>query len=153
MQILKKWNLEIKLFLGLIFVGVVIRYLFGNKSVLWDFWSVVDTSSAVAMALLAFLAYKDILKGDDEIAIYFVVNGKRKDTKLSLLRKDCTRGEILGVLGIIQANTENRFKLEKATSLKILDEVQAVQRADKNIFEICLNQEEFDYFDIEEDKR
>jgi hypothetical protein len=59
----------------------------------------------------------------------------------------------LGVLGIIQANTENRFKLEKATSLKILDEVQAVQRADKNIFEICLNQEEFDYFDIEEDKR
>jgi len=143
---MKKFNLTIIIFILITLVGLFIRYIWGKDSSIWEFWSNLDISFAVALGILAFFAYKDMIKDEDEVSIHFVIGNEKKDTKLSLLRKDCTRSEILGVLGIIQKNPKERFILEKDTSLKLLDEVQAVQKAEKDVFEIRLTQKEFEQF-------
>ena len=64
-KFLKKYKL-LSLFWVLIFIGVPGRLIFGEDSLFWSIWGVLDTSSAVALAVLAFLAYKEIIKEDDE---------------------------------------------------------------------------------------
>jgi len=142
------------IYIGFIIGGLVIWYFFEKEKVfppekeLWDFWSAIDTSSAVALAVLAFLAYKDMIKQEDIIPLYFNVNGKEIDTKLSLLRKNCTRGEVVGVLGMMQKNTKNRFSFSTKALPLFLEQLQEVQKGKRNKIVISMTQEEFEQFEI-----
>jgi len=136
------------IFVSITLFGIVVRYMGDAKSALWQFWGVVDTASAVALSILAFMGYREYIKSEDEIKIYFNVEGKVEDTGLSLLRKDCTRGEIVGLLEMMQTHTKERFHFDSQGLSILLDEVQKIQKAQKDIFVIPLTQKEFEQFTI-----
>ena len=135
-------------FVSVWIVGLIIRYGFGEDSWLWDFWGTIDVAFAVALGVMAFFAYQEFIKSEDEIQIYFDVEGELKDTGLSLLRKDCTRGEILGVLGMMQRTTKERFSFDTKELPLLLKEVQEVQKGNKNRFVIGITVSEFEQFEI-----
>ena len=145
---MKALTKPLSIFVVLIVIGIAIRYIFGENSKIWDFWGILDTSSAVALALLAFLAYKDMLKEEDTIPLYFNVNGKRIDTKLSLLRKNCTRGEVVGILGMIQKDTKKRFSFSTKELPLFLKQLQDIQKGKKDEITITMSQKEFEQFEI-----
>lgn len=114
---------------------------------LWDFASKLDTATAVALAFLGFMAYKEYSKNMDEISIYLNVGGKRLvDTKLKLLRKDVSRSEVLGILGMIQKDPSNRFRnsefQKREVLLKFLEELREVQKGDKSTIEVPISEED-----------
>jgi len=147
MNILKRYKL-LSLFLALIFIGVVGRLIFGEDSLFWTIWGVLDTSSAVALAVLAFFAYRDLVKEEDDIKLFFSVSGKLIDTNIRLLRKDCTRGEIVGVLGMMQKDTGKRFKITPKELRHLLGEIRRVQKEGKDRVVINMSQDEFEQFEI-----
>jgi len=144
---LKRYQVLI-LFIALWIVGLFLRYVVGEQSFLWHLWGTVDIAFAVSMGVMAFLAYLEFIKAEDEIKIYFKVEGKRYETGLSLLRKDCTRGEILGVLGMMQRTTKERFSFDSKELPILLKEVQEVQKGNKNSFELRMNRDELEQFVI-----
>jgi len=144
---LKRYNILI-IFIIVTLLGLLIRYISNANSWLWELWSVLDVSFAVALGVLAFEGYREYIKSEDEVKIYFKVNEKLTPTGLSLLRRDCTRGEILGVLGMMQRTTTSRFSFDTRELPLLLKEVQDVQKGEKNIFVVEMTPEEFEQFDI-----
>jgi len=140
------------IFLAVLISGLFIRYFFGENSAVWSFWSVLDTSSAVALAVMAFFAYKNMLRDEDEIELYFKVQNKTYPINLKLLRKDCTRGEILGLLGQLQRKTTNRFHFNPKNLKSFLQEINKVQKGKEKKLFIPIEQQEFEQFDLEEIK-
>ena len=62
-----------------------------------ELWSNLDVSFAVALGVLAFIAYRDMVHDEDEIRLYFKLpDNSTHDTGLCLLRKDCTCSEVIG---------------------------------------------------------
>ena len=146
---MKRYKLLI-LFLGLVVVGMAIRYILGEDSALWTFWNVLDVASAVALAVLAALAYREMIRDEDEVRLFFNVNGNKVDTHLSLLRKDCTRSEIIGVLGMMQRRTKERFIYDARHLPDLLKEINRVQKGSRKALYIPLTPEEFDQFVLNE---
>ena len=144
---LKRYNILI-IFIIVTLLGLLIRYITNANSWLWELWSVLDVSFAVALGVLAFEGYREFIKSEDEVLIYFRVNGELTPTGLSLLRKDCTRGEILGVLGMMQRTTTSRFSFDTRELPLLLQEVQAVQKGDKDMFVVEMTPEEFEQFEL-----
>ena len=144
---LKRYNILI-IFIIVTLLGLLIRYITNANSWLWELWSVLDVSFAVALGVLAFEGYREFIKSEDEVLIYFRVNGELSPTGLSLLRKDCTRGEILGVLGMMQRTTTSRFSFDTRELPLLLQEVQAVQKGDKDMFVVEMTPEEFEQFEL-----
>ena len=144
---LKRYNILI-IFIIVTLLGLLIRYITNANSWLWELWSVLDVSFAVALGVLAFEGYREFIKSEDEVLIYFRVNGELTPTGLSLLRKDCTRGEILGVLGMMQRTTTSRFSFDTRELPLLLQEVQAVQKGDKDMFVVEMTPKEFEQFEL-----
>ncbi len=140
------------IFVALVIVGLAIRYIAGADSLLWEIWSSLDIASAVALATLAFLAYRQMLRDDDEIRIMLEVDGIRHDTDLCLLRKDCTRSEVIGVLGMMQRRTEKRFIYDAEHLHDLLNELNRVQKGNAKELAVPLNQGEFEQFALAQNK-
>jgi len=83
---------------------------------------------AVALGVLAFFAYREMVHGEDEVRLFFDVAGAKEpiDTGLSLLRRDCSRGEVIGVLGMMQRRTEKRFVYNPTHLKQLLDHRKAL---------------------------
>ncbi len=143
---MKRLMAPLYLFLILVLLGLTIRYIAGKNSELWQIWSSVDVTSAVALAALAFFAYRQMLRDDDEVRIMLEVDGKRHDTGLCLLRKDCTRSEIIGVLGMMQRRTKERFMYDPVHLHDLLNELNRVQKGKAKELAVPLSQEEFEQF-------
>ena len=139
-------------FITISIIGLLIRYMAGEHSWLWNLWGSVDVAFAVSLGILAFMAYRQMIKSEDEISIYFNVDEKLKKTGLSLLRKDCTRGEILGVLGMMQRTTKERFSFDPKELAPLLEEVREVQKGNKDKFVICVSRTEYEQFNLDEGK-
>ncbi len=135
------------LFVVITAAGVAIKYIDQN-SFLWDFYGALDTASAVALALLAFFGYVEYMKSEDKIGIYFDLDGREIDTGLSLLRRNCTRSEVFGVLGMIQKDPAKRYKLEATKDISLLDKLQQIQKGDLDRFVIPVNEEELQQFEV-----
>jgi len=147
-KICKKYWL-LCLFIAITVLGVLIYGFLGEDSLSWKYWGALDSSSAVALGILAFFAYKDLAKEQDIIRLYFNVKDKKKvDTGLSVLRKDCTRSEIIGILGMMQTITEKRFNYNTIHLKELLQEVNRVQRGKQKEFYIPVTKEEFEQFDL-----
>ena len=135
-------------FVGVWLVGLAIRYGLGAEHWLWDLWGTVDVAFAVSLGLLAFMAYLEFIKAEDEVHIYFEVDGELTDTRLSLLRKDFTRGEILGVLGMIQKDTVSRYSIGYMKKREFLQRLHAIQKGRDKKFVMPMSAEEFEQFEI-----
>jgi len=145
-----KRYLVLIVFVVLTLVGLVIRYTLQEESILWKFWSAIDVSFAVSLGVLAFMGYKEYIKSEDEIKMFFKVKNRKIDTNLSLLRRDCTRGEILGILGMMQRKTDKRFLFDNKELQKLLKNVQDVQRGNKDQIVIEMTKDELEQFIIED---
>jgi hypothetical protein len=147
LKTLKQYGVLIS-FVVLFVVGLIIWYALGENSALWGIWGAIDIAFAVALGVLAFFAYRDMVHDDDEVQLCFNVNGREVDTGLCLLRKDCTRGEVIGVLGMMQRITENRFKYDAAHLHDLLDEVNRVQRGESDKLLVIISDKEFEQFEL-----
>jgi len=132
----------------LFFLGLLIRYFYGDESMLWAFWSAVDVAFAVALGVLAFLAYMEMVHDEDEVELWFNVDGKEINTGLNLLRRDCTRGEVIGVLGMMQRTTDKRFNYDPAHLHDLLAEVNRVRKGKSNRLLIIISEKEFAQFKL-----
>jgi len=155
-------KLNIFLFFTSIFLIIGSFYTFFTKNEfiedLWNILTVLDTSTAIALAILAYMAYKEYMKNEDEIelkiAIYKKGNYEKaikiKDfieiasSKVKVLRKDINRAEILGLLGMFQKNTEKRYNLsDNKLILLLLKELKEVQIGKKNECIIPILEEDY----------
>jgi len=117
--------------------------------VAWSFFSKLDTATAIALATLGFLAYKEYSKSMDEVRILLSVEDRELvDTELKILRKDVSRSEILGILGMVQDDPTKRFnnsKLQKKENLlKFLKQIRDVQKGKRDTIEVPISKEDFD---------
>jgi hypothetical protein len=142
---IKKYSVLIS-FIGLSLVGLVI-YFVAEDSKLWKLWGAVDISFAVALGVLAFIAYRDMVRDEDEMSIIFELpNGDTKDTSLTLLRKNCTRSEILGILGMIQKDPAKRFTIASLQTPDFLKMLNNLQKGTENKILIRLQEDEIEQF-------
>jgi len=114
----------------------------------WEWFGVIDTASAVALALLALFGYVEYIRMEDKVKIAFDLNGQKIDTGLSLLRKNFTRSELLGVLGMIQKEQKGRFNLSFFQEPASLDAIQQIQKGKAKEFHIPLQPNEIEQFRI-----
>jgi len=130
-------------------IGVCSDFCSKGK-LLWDFSSIVDTATAIALAVLAAIAYFEYAKGEDEIKIYLDVEGEKKDTQLRLLRKDVSRGEVLGILGMIQNKNSGRFENSKFRNkeilLEFLNNIMEVQKGNRDEIVVPISKEDFEKY-------
>jgi len=121
------------IYLAVIIAGAVAAGFFPT---LWHWFGILDTASAVALAILAFFGYLEFVRSEDAIKIYFDTDDREIDTHLSILRKNFTRGELMGVLGMIQKDTKTRFEIQSLKDISILEEIQKVQKSTRKSFHL-----------------
>jgi len=114
----------------------------------WEWFGVIDTASAVALAFLALFGYVEYIRMEDKIEILFDLDGQKIDTGLSLLRKNFMRSELLGVLGMIQKEQKGRFNLSFFQEPASLDRIQKIQKGKAKEFHIPITSEEIDQFKV-----
>ncbi len=115
-----------------------------SDNYIWGVIVTLDTATAIALAILAVLAYIDYAKGEDEIPVILSVDGKEvKESKLKLLRKYTTRNEVLGILGMIQNDSTGRFDFKYLSNFEFLEQINDVQRGDRDKVIIKLTKKEF----------
>jgi len=137
-------------------IGVFFHF---EKSNIWSFFEVIDTSTAVALSVLAFLAYKEYIKEEDEIELKIAIYQKDRynepikiidfseiaGNKIKILRKEVSRGEILGLLGMFQKNSGKRYNLsDNKLILFLLDELKQIQKGNKNECIIPILQKDYE---------
>ncbi len=114
----------------------------------WSFFSKLDTATAIALATLGFLAYREYSKSMDEVRILLNVEGEELvDTKLKVLRKDISRSEILGILGMVQNDPTKRFNnselQKKEKLLEFLKQIREAQKGERDTLEVPISREDF----------
>ncbi len=136
------------LFSALFGIGLLVRYAFGTQSTLWDLWNTVDISFAVALGILAFIAYRDIVREKDQIRLIFDVKEETKiDTGLCLLRKDCTRSEVIGLIEMLK-KSDAPLKYDVKHLHTLLNELNRVQSGKAGKLYIPVHPEEMSQFDL-----
>ena len=128
---------------------------------LWSFFESIDTATAIALAVLAFMAYKEYGKNEDEIELKIAIYEKGEyftpikivdfkeiaGDKIKILRKEVSRGEILGLLGMLQKDTPKRYSMsDKKLIIKFLNNLKEVQKAESNVLLIPLLKEDFEKY-------
>jgi len=156
---MKKYK-ELFIFILVTLIVAIIGIFFHfDKNNIWSFFEVIDTSTAVALSVLAFLAYKEYIKEEDEIELKIAIYQKNRydepikiidfseiaGNKIKILRKEVSRGEILGLLGMFQKNSGKRYNLsDNKLILFLLDELKQIQKGDKSECIIPILQIDYD---------
>ena len=116
----------------------------------WNLYGVLDTSSAVAVAFLAFFGYINYIKLEDKIKIYFLIKetNKKIDLNISILRKNFTRSELMGILGMIRKDSTQPFDISYLKQTSILDKIHNIQKGNSKEFIILVTQNELENFNL-----
>jgi hypothetical protein len=129
----------------------------GIESRMWGFMLALDTATAIALAVLAFSAYIEYAKGEDEIALKFEILDEREnviDTKylksngenLVILRKNATRAEVLGIMGMIQKSSTGRYEIDNRIQKRFLDKINEIQKGKGDELLIPIIKKDYDKF-------
>lgn len=135
------------IYLAVAGLGVVAHY--AQIGWLEELYGALDVAAAVALAMFALWGYVEYGRQEESIKIVFEAGDKSIDTRLSLLRKNCTRSEILGILGMIQKDPKIRFEIGSMKKAAFLDTLANVQKDDAKELVIFLTQDELKQFEIE----
>jgi hypothetical protein len=124
--------------------------LYGGSTGLDTMLGRLDTATAIALAFMAFMGYKEFIISENKIPIVFQdeASGEKLTTDINLLRKNCTRSEVLGVLGMLQVDSKNKFNLTNDKMKRLLMDSQAIQLGEQNELVIKLSADELQQFDI-----
>lgn len=135
-------------FVSITILGWMVHFVSSDDGSWLKLWGALDVSFAVSMGIIAFMAYLEFIKAEDEIKIYFEVEGKQHDTRLSLLRKDCTRSEVNGILTMPLKSEHHFHKLEYMKNRDLLQDLQAIQKGKKDRLVMPMSAVEFEQFEI-----
>ena len=136
------------LFVSLTLLGGLIHIFSASNGSWLKLWGALDVSFAVAMGVIAFMAYLEFIRAEDEIKIYFEVEGELKDTGLSLLRRDCTRSEINGIMTMPLKDGVRFHDLKYMKNRELLQDLHAIQKGKKDKFVMPMSLEEFAQFEL-----
>ena len=136
------------LFVSLTVVGGLIHIFSASNGSWLKLWGALDVSFAVAMGVIAFMAYWEFIRAEDEIKIYFEVEGELKDTGLSLLRRDCTRSEINGIMTMPLRDGVRFHDLKYMKNRELLQDLHAIQKGKKDKFVMPMSAVEFEQFEL-----
>lgn len=140
----------------ILFIGLI-----KHTTDLWSFLESIDTATAIALAVLAFMAYKEYGKNEDEIELKMAIYEKNNYStpikivdfeeisgdKIKILRKEVSRGEILGLLGMLQKDTPRRYSMsDNRLIVKFLNNLKEVQKAKSNVLLIPMLKEDFEKY-------
>lgn len=146
-RVIDFWKSPLGIYLTIVVVGLVAHY--GGIVWLEEFYGALDVAAAVALAVFAIWGYREYSRQEESVAVLFEVDGKRINTRLSLLRKDSTRGEVLGILGMIQKDSKTRFEIESTKKATFLDTLAHIQKGSEKELCIILTKDELGQFEIE----
>ena len=136
------------LFVSITLMGWLI-HIFSSSDGSWlKFWGALDVSFAVAMGVIAFMAYLEFIRAEDEIKIYFEVEGEVKDTRLSLLRRDCTRSEINGIMTMPLKEGVRHHDVKYMKNRELLQDLHAIQKGKKDRLVMPMSAVEFEQFEL-----
>ncbi len=141
-----RWQVLI-VFILMIVLGMIV-YAEDTWISVWKVWEALDVASAIALSVMAFMAYIEYAKNEDEIDIVFDVEGTQTYTKLSILRKHFTRSEVLGILGMVQKNPKERFDLKCTKTKVFLSELHQIQKGSDKVFVLPISEEELSQFSL-----
>lgn len=86
---------------------------------------------------------------NQKIQIYFLLDGKEIFLdNISIIRKHITRSEILGMLGVIQKNSKERYNIDYLSESKFFEDLYEIQRGGSQKLVIKVSADEFEQFDI-----
>ena len=134
-------------YVAIIVLGVIFKLFVPT---VWNWFNTLDTASAVALAVLAFFGYLEFVRSVDVIKIYFDTDDQTIDTHLSILRKNFSRSELMGVLSMIQKDAKIRYEIQSLKEISVLDKIQSVQKNSEKEFHIYVTKEELAQFTIKE---
>jgi len=145
MQTLQRYGVLI-VFAILFIVGLLIRYIMGESSTLWGIWSAIDVSFAVVLGILAYIAYRNIVRAEDLVRLVFNVEDQQEiDTGLCLLRKNCTRSEVIGVIDMMNRKTKD-LHYDASRLHDLLEEINQIQVGTRVKLRIIISKDEFAQF-------
>jgi len=129
----------------------LIAYMYDKNGFIWKIVSIVGVATTLSLSILALMTYIDYAKGEDMIEIYFQFpkesSDKRKiNTKLYTQRKHFTRGEVMGLLRMIQ-KSQGQFTIKDFNeNTEILKRFNDIQNGISNELVIIANKKEQDQF-------
>jgi hypothetical protein len=88
-------------------------------------------------------------KFNDKIVLCFKTQAETILLKnISIIRKHITRSEVLGILGVVQKNSKERYNIAYLSQTRFFDDLYEIQigKSDKLVIEIT--DEELEQFDI-----
>jgi hypothetical protein len=149
-------NLFIFLFISLLVFVVAIdiglKKISGADSGVWGFFVGIDTATAIALAILAFLAYAEYIKNYEKIKLFYKIYSpdgsyeikpiKFKNFEFYLLRKDFSRAEILGILSMLCIDSKNRFNISNNYLEEFFEELRKVENGKKEMI-VPLTRDEY----------
>jgi hypothetical protein len=141
---------NIIIFLLISIVGLIV-YNYDKNGNIWKLIGVVGVATTLALSVLAFMTYIDYAKGEDIIEIYFKFpkdsNDNRKiNTLVYAKRKHFTRGEVMGLLRMIQKG-QGQFKIKDFNeNTEILKRFNDIQNGISDELIIIANKQEQDQF-------
>jgi hypothetical protein len=106
---------------------------------IWGLLLVLDTATALALAVLAFFAYVEYAKGEDEITLKFdildenlhrinVIPIQSNGENIKLLRKNVNRAEVLGIMGMVQKKSTGRYEINNKIQKLFLERINQIQK-------------------------
>jgi len=166
MKIWEKWKALI-IFVGASIVFIVIGIFYQKNKSLWDYFSIFDTSTAIALAILAVIAYWELGKGEDDIELIFEIYEEDKKNekepciriikekkdfseiageKVFLLRKNITRAEIQGILGAFLYNSKNRYNIPTKDTVIIIKRANEIRKGKGKKMLIPITRENYEEY-------
>ncbi|MDQ1245543.1 MAG: hypothetical protein QG565_1884 [Campylobacterota bacterium] len=88
-------------------------------------------------------------KSNDKIVIYFQTQTTTVLLEnISIIRKHITRSEVLGILGVVQKNSKERYNIAYLSQTRFFDDLYEIQigKSDKLVIEIT--DKELEQFDV-----
>lgn len=86
----------------------------------------------------------------DRIQIYFIDENHHELLleNISIVRKHITRSEVLGILGVIQTNSKERYNIDYLSSTAFFNDLYAIQKGTLNKLFITISAKELEQFTI-----
>lgn len=76
------------------------------------------------------------------VPIYF----NNKKLNLDITRKDVSRQELQGILGVLRKDMKTHYHVEYLSSIEYLDKIYQIQKCNKNMLDIIITNEELKQF-------
>lgn len=110
----------------------------------------IDTLDKITIVFAFFMmlaVFYNYYRQNQKIQIYFLIGGKEIFLEnISIIRKHITRSEILGMLGVIQKNSKERYNIEYLSETKFFEDLYAIQKGGSQKLFIEVSTDELEQF-------